>query len=353
MERIKNEVSFSGKLIKNNLKLSTNNYGVQNISGNLVLRTSDDSEFIVNVFCDAIKSKRENNNIEYTGEENKAFAGLNKILTYLGLDDNPNSDIIISNSKTYKGENICGYYSCKDYINKNNELVSMYQINSSFMTSDIDNIDTNDLKCTLSLNGIIEKISQEQSADNELTGNYIIDFLVLNTKGGWGNSSTEATLDSCYPIKFLLPQKLVEGFESCGYYEGCYTNFVTKIVNIEKEEKITTHMALGDDIVKVFKSVKKYNEIIGATPPIDISEIGIDQDMISALKNKRECYLEELKEKGYQGNKNNSNNGINTKTQSTGFNQINNTTQSIPKPTGFGNFGQRVNNAQNPMNTFR
>lgn len=357
MQRLKNEVAFSGQLVKNNLKLSTNGQGVENISGNLVLRDSKNSEFIVNVFCDAIKSTRNGSNIQYTGEKNRAFEGLKTILTYQGMDIVPDGNVIISNAKTYGGEDICGYYSCKDYINKDNELVSLYQINASFMTSDTSNIDVNDLKCVLSLNGIIESILPEQSHDGELTGNSIINFLVLNTKGGW--ATDDAVLDSCYPIKLLLPKRLVENFESCGYYEGCYTNFVAKIVNIEKEEKLVTSMALGDDIVKVLKTVEKYNEIIGATPPTDVSEIGITPDMIDALKNKREYHLEELKKNGYLGNKN-SNSGNNLKQnplyQSTSrFNPMNNneSTQEPSRPTGFGNFGGLGRNNQNMPNNFR
>ena len=56
MKELKNLVTITGKLVKNNIEEFTTNSGDEAIGGSLVLRTADDSEHEVNFF--AFKFKR-------------------------------------------------------------------------------------------------------------------------------------------------------------------------------------------------------------------------------------------------------------------------------------------------------
>lgn len=332
MERIKNEIKVSGVLVKNNLKLNTNNSGVRYINGDLVLRTSDGGEHIINVFCDEITSKMENGTRTYTGNENPAFKGLETVLAYQGLDQNPNGNLILTVNS--------GTYTINDYINKDNELKSIYKMSANYFSSNTNKVDTNNLTCEISLNGIIQEIKEEIQNDIA-TGNYIIDFLVINTKGGWKKGSTDAEVDSCFPVEFLLPKKLVEGFQQCGYYIGCYTNLIANVINIQKSEEKTIKMAFGNDKIEKINTFKRYNEIVCGQAPQNPIEIGLDQDIIDALLSKRKARLDEIKKVGYLGNKNN-----NVAKSTNNLEQKTNPFANANKSQGFGK-----SNAFNPFLT--
>lgn len=332
MERIKNEVKISGVLVKNNLKLGTNKSGVQCINGDLILRTSDGGEHIINVYCDAITSKMENGTRTYTGNENPAFKGLQTVLGYQGLDVNPNGNLILTTNS--------GTYNINDYINKDNELKSIYKMSANYFTSSTNNIDVNKLTCEISLNGIIQEIREEIQND-VITGNYIVDFLVINTKGGWKKGSTDAEVDNCFPVELFLPKSLVDGFQQAGYYVGCYTNLVANVINIQKTEEKVTKMAFGNDKIEKINIFKRYNEINSGALPINPIDIGLDQDIIDVLISKRKTKLDEIKKAGYLGSKNNSVTGL--------TNNLAEKTNPFSKANSQSGSSQTINQATNPF----
>lgn len=275
----------------------------------------------------------ENGTRTYTGNENPAFKGLETVLGYQGLDINPNGNIILTVNS--------GTYAINDYINKDNELKSIYKMSANYFTSSTHGIDINNLSCEISLNGIIQEIKEEIQNDT-VTGNYIVSFLVINTKGGWKKGSTDAEVDSCYPVEFLLPQKLVEGFQQCGYYVGCYANLIAKVINIQKSEDKVLKMAFGEDKVEKINIFKRYNEIVCGQSPINPIDIGLDQDTIDALISKRKTKLSEIQKAGYLGNKNNTvaKSSNNLEQKANPFAKVQSQTQGFGNSQAFNPFGK-------------
>lgn len=66
MKELKNLVTVTGKLVKNNIEEFTTKKGEEAIGGSLVLRTADDSEHEINFF--AYKYKKDENK-NFTSEE--------------------------------------------------------------------------------------------------------------------------------------------------------------------------------------------------------------------------------------------------------------------------------------------
>ena len=66
MKELKNLVTVTGKLVKNNIEELTTKKGEEAIGGSLVLRTADDSEHEINFF--AYKYKKDENK-NFTSEE--------------------------------------------------------------------------------------------------------------------------------------------------------------------------------------------------------------------------------------------------------------------------------------------
>jgi hypothetical protein len=294
MERIENNVSFYAELIKNNLVRKTNTSGVETIYGNLICRASDGTEQPINVYCEEVRSRWVNGVKEYTNEENKVFKGLSTVATYQGKDVNPNETIILhSNSANLK---------CNDYVNNKGDLSNILQISANFITSNKALSKNEDLSFKFTVNGIIENMKKEFDKNDQPTGNLLIDFLVLTTKGGWGYNSV-AELNSCFPMELLVPQNLAEAFTKAGYYEGCYATLSGNMVNTKTETKEVEKMAFGEDNVKIVTSYKRANEVTSGKSPKALNEIGITKAQIDALKNKRDVALKQLLNEGYKGSK--------------------------------------------------
>lgn len=331
MERIENNVSFYAELIKNNLVRKTNASGVETIYGNLICRASDGTEQPINVYCEEVRSRWVNGVKEYTNEENKIFKGLSTVANYKGKDVNPNETVILhSNSANLK---------CNDYVNSNGELSNILQISANFITSNSTLTKNEDLGFTFTVNGIIERMKKEFDKNDQPTGNLLINFLVLTTKGGWGYNSV-AELNSCFPMELLVPQKLADAFTQAGYYEGCYATLSGNMVNTKTETKEVEKMAFGEDKVKIITSYKRANEVTSGKSPMALNEIGITKAQIDALKNKREIALQQLLNEGYKGSKNSTTSSA--KTSTTQVNPFgNNPTTEVVNP--FGNSEMAIN----------
>lgn len=295
MNRIENKLTFAGELIENNLKKNNNSFGVEYISGNLLLRATDGTEERINVYCDRLKSTGTKENKQYSNDENPAYKGLETILGYVGKKDNPNSTTIISSNS--------GNIKLNDYVNKNNEMASILQLSALYMTSNTDKIDINNLAFKFKVYGIIEKIKKEFDSNNNSTGNLILNLLVLTTKGGWKENES-AELNSCFPMELLIPKDIANAFDKVGYYEGSFASFSGELVNVKTETKEVEHMAFGDDEVKIVTNFKKYNKVSSGSRPMNLSELEINQTQINALKNARDLYLKQLQNEGYKGSSN-------------------------------------------------
>lgn len=191
---------------------------------------------------------------------------------------------------------IQGEFNTNDYVNQKDQLVEGLKIDAKFF-NDINTV--SEFKGIADIEGYIQSIVPEVKGEEQKeTGRLRV---TLITTDFFGN---------IIPIKnIIVPEDLREAFEE-GYEEGQTAKlFIDFMVN-KSEEKPVKSGGLGKQRVTQGKS---YVEMVltGADPAFDEDdeEMGISSEAIRIALAERKSALDELKEKGYQGNQGSKSNG--------------------------------------------
>lgn len=313
MQQMKAICSFSGQLKENNTKKGIDSKNMGYINGNIVIEDAQGGSHRVDVFEYIKKNSWDSktSSMTFTEEDNPYYKGLETLATYGDAKSNPNNPIYVSSSsfKDYSSANI----SANDYYRDGRMFSGIKISNKVFKTVEPSKVDG---LFHFNVSGIIEdkKLNEDSSI--------AIKFLVLTTKGGYNNS--EVTLNNCFPMDLIVEKGLAEQFESAGYDVGMFVNFSGVIVN----NTITTQENSYFGEAEVITKRVVQNQIKIGGRPMSIYDIGLTDNDIEMVKNKRELYLKKIEER--------ASNIMPT--------QINNSQQNMFSQTPNINFGNGFNN---------
>ena len=286
MKELKNLITVTGQLVKNDIKEFTTKKGEDAIGGSLVLRTADSSEHEINFF--AFKYKRDENK-NFTSEKSYFYE---KYLDAMNLKDiehcieGEQPDIISITD---------GMFTVNDFKGNDGNVVSTNRISARF----INKVESKDyeetvLEAKFEVEGVIESITDE--LDKEIpTGNLIIKMNAISQRADGFGKDANYEADSLIPIRMTVDKSMANDFKSAGYYDGCFTKLTGVIINSVEIQEITEKAAFGPDIVKKVKRSIRKNDVKSGIAPSTIFEHELTQDIIDTLQSKRKAKLAEVK----------------------------------------------------------
>lgn len=277
MEQTINDLRITGVLVKNDLKVRNQFQQDESISGDLILRTKDGSEFKVNYF--AYKYKKDQNTGAFTSEENGLYKGYETLMNEsVSLESNPENPDIITIGK--------GSFDVDDYISKQDgELKTINKIRATFANRvSQDKIETTPQVAQFQISGVITKMSDVMK-NNAPTGDKQVIVDVIGYKG------------KIIPIRLTLPQNLVQPFMQAGFFEGGCAKFNGNVINSTETTTEFEKQTFGEPVEKTITKTIRGNMITGGTP-LQMAGLKINDAEYQAAKSKRRLKLEEIKNKG-------------------------------------------------------
>lgn len=285
MKELKNLVTVTGKLVKNNIEEFTTKKGVEAIGGSLVLRTADNSEHEINFYANKYKK---NENKEFTSEESYFYKeyldAKNNLKDIEHCAEGESPDIVSITDGTYTDND----------FKINGRVVSSNKINARFINKiEPKDYETTVLEAKFEVEGIVEKIEDEIVKDTP-TGNLTV---IMNAIGqiadGFGKDA-KYEADHLIPIRMTVDKSMANDFRNAGYYDGCFTKFTGVLVNTVDVQEVVETAVFGTDIVKKVKTTIKKNEIKSGIAVSTIYEHELTQDVVDTLTSKRKAKLKEI-----------------------------------------------------------
>lgn len=288
MKELKNLVTVTGKLVKNNIEEFTTRKGEDAIGGSLVLRTSDNSEHEINFF--AYKYKKDENK-NFTSEESYFYKQYTDAMNLKDIEHCAEGEIpdIISITD--------GMFTANDFKGDNG-VVSTNKISARF----INRVEPKDYESTVleakfEVEGIIESIADEV-VKNVPTGNLTIVMNAIGQRADGFGKDANYEADFLIPIKMTVDKSMADAFRSAGYYDGCFTKLAGVVINSVDTQEVVEKAAFGTDIVKKVKTTIRKNDVKSGVAVSTIFEHELTQDIIDTLKSKRKAKLDEIKAGG-------------------------------------------------------
>lgn len=286
MKELKNLVTVTGKLVKNNIEEFTTKKGEEAIGGSLILRTADDSEHEVNFF--AYKYKKDENK-NFTSEESYFYKQYTDAMTLKDKEhctDGETPDIISITD---------GMFIANDFKGNDGNVVSTNKISARFINKvEPKDYESTVLEAKFEVEGIIESITDEV-VKNVPTGNLTINMNVIGQKAVGFGKDAKYEADSLIPVKMTVDKSMADAFRSAGYYDGCFTKLAGVIINSVEVQKVVEKAAFGTDIVKTLKTTIRKNEVKSGITASTIFEHELTEDIVNTLKAKRKAKLTEIK----------------------------------------------------------
>ena len=288
MKELKNLVTVTGKLVKNNIEEFTTKSGNEAIGGSLTLRTADNSEHEINFFTNKYKKDEQKN---FTSEESYFYKEyVNAMENLKDMEHCSEGEIpdIISITD--------GSFTANDFKDKKTgEVVSSNKISARF----INRVDPKDYESTIleakfEVEGIIESIADEV-IKNEPTGNLVIKMNAIGQRADGFGKDANYEADSIIPIKMTVDKAMAEAFRNAGYYDGCFTKLAGVVINSVDIQEVVEKAAFGTDIVRKVKTTIRKNDVKSGVTASTIFEHELSQEIIDALKAKRKAKLAEIK----------------------------------------------------------
>lgn len=286
MKEFKNNVTITGILVKNGIEEFTTKKGVEAIGGDLVIRTQDGSEHEVNVYANKYKKDANGNETNETSYFfDKYYEAKENLVSLETATEMQEAHVLrISDGK----------FVPNDFKGQDGQLVSNNKISCKF----INVVEKKDLDVTVQeakfeVEGIIESITDE-IIKNVPTGDLIVKFNAIETalvdaNGNltYDKNKGKVTATGIVPIKLKVDKSMVNAFRGAGYYDGCFTKFIGKLINSTEIVEIVEQQAFGEDVRRQVKNYVKKYEIKSGGTPTTIETVELTNDIVTMLINKR------------------------------------------------------------------
>lgn len=286
MKELKNVVTVTGQLVKNDIEEFQTKKGEDAIGGSLVLRTSDNSEHEVHFVA-----------FKYKKDENKNFTTEESYFYKQYIDAKENLKDIEHCSEGEHPDIISitdGTFTVNDFKGNDNKVVTTNRISARFINKiEPKDYDSTILEAKFEVEGIIESITDEIVKDVP-TGNLVVRMMAIRqTADGFGKDA-KYEADSLIPIKMLVDKDMANAFKSAGYYDGCYTKLVGSVINSVEIVENIEKAAFGNDVVTKVKNYVRKNDVKSGMAPSTIFEHELTQEIVDTLKTKRKATLAEI-----------------------------------------------------------
>lgn len=285
MKELKNLVTVTGKLVKNNIEEFKTKKGVDAIGGSLVLRTADNSEHEINFYANKYKK---NENKEFTTEESYFYKqymdAKNNLKDIEHCSDGELPDIVSITDGTFTDND----------FKISGKVISSNKINAKF----INKIEPKDYESTVleakfEVEGIVESITDEIVKDVP-TGNLVVTMNAIGQMADGFGKDAKYEADHLIPIRMTVDKSMATDFRNAGYYDGCFTKFTGVVINTVEIKEDIEKAAFGTDIVKKVKRNIRRNEIKSGVAVSTIYEHDLTEDVVDTLKSKRKAKLKEI-----------------------------------------------------------
>lgn len=285
MKELKNLVTVTGKLVKNNIEEFKTKKGVDAIGGSLVLRTADNSEHEINFYANKYKK---NENKEFTSEESYFYKqyldAKNNLKDIEHCAEGESPDIVSITDGTFTDND----------FKINGRVVSSNKINAKFINRiEPKDYETTVLEAKFEVEGIVEKITDEIVKDVP-TGNLVVTMNAIGQIADGFGKDAKYEADHLIPIRMTVDKAMANDFRSAGYYDGCFTKFTGVVINTVEITEEIEKAAFGTDIVKKVKRNIRRNEIKSGVAVSTIYEHDLTQDVVDTLTSKRKAKLKEI-----------------------------------------------------------
>ena len=286
MKKTINKVQITGELVKNTLKEFETKNGTEAISGEIILRTAVGSEHEISLYANKYKK---DSNKQFTNEINKLYASYsNAIQNYKDLEHCDEGEVPDVISVTD------GMFVDNDFKSKNGDVISKTESSARFIDLvSAKNRDSVPREAKFEVEGIVANIDNEIKNDKP-TGNLEIILNAIGQKAEGFGKDAKYEPDKLIPIKMIVPKELVEGFNTVGYYVGCYAKFTGLVINTVEMTTTTEKQAFGEPITKTIRTYIVRNEIVSGSEPSTIFEHELTQEMVDTLIAKRKQKLVEV-----------------------------------------------------------
>ena len=229
---------------------------------------------------------------EYNIKEDGSHKEVKNYPTILAWANNAKSLASLKDGETATEVTIQGAFATNDYVNREEKLIEAIKIDAAFF-NDLDG----EYKATADIEGYISAVVPEtRGEDNAETGRLKVTIL---TNDFFGN---------IIPVRnIIVPAELRDAFED-GYEVGKTAKLFVDFILHKGEEKPKKTGGIG---VQRTTDGASYVEMIltGADPALEEDdEKAYSREAVKIGLNERKVKLDEIKEKGYQGGNNTSNN---------------------------------------------
>lgn len=274
-----NRIEIAGKLVEKVLEVKAfegknGNPDYNAMTGSLKLRTSNGSEFKVEVFAKEGTGIFEG--LETCQREYKSVAEL----IQQGATQEQAiamADVISTSPKFNTG---------KPYKNGQGEAVTSTKISGSFFNRVApDKIEATPLVAKFNVTGTISEI-KDVLKDNAPTGDkwVMVDVVEKYTK----KDKPENPVYTLHSVRCFLGKEKVGMFMGAGFNVGRACNLAGEMVNIETKVEKVIARDFGDPEVKVFTTTERKNVITGGSTAKTQDDICYTEAVLSDLRAKRE-----------------------------------------------------------------
>ena len=285
MKKTINNVKITGELVKNTLKEFTTKNGVEAISGEVILRTDDGSEHEISLYANKYKK---DSNKQFTDEVNQLYTKYLNVIDFKDLEhceDGESPDVVSVTD---------GMFIDNDFKSKSGDVISKTEISARFVDLvSAKNRESAPKEARFEVEGIIASIETEMKND-EPTGNLEIVLNAIGQKAEGFGKDAKYEADKLIPIKMIVPKSIVDGFNTVGYYVGCYAKFTGLVINTVEMTTTTEKQAFGKPITKTIKTYIVRNEIVSGGEPSTIFDHELTQEIVDTLIAKRKQKLVEV-----------------------------------------------------------
>lgn len=272
IKKFDNNVVLAGKLAElDEVREADDKNGKHYISVKGAIQCGESTTLIRNFECFIYEKTKKN-------EDSKAYTNMKSWLK--------NAVPMTKNAESPTMVEMVGNMKDGAYVNASEELKETVKYSMSLVNP------FTEYRCDITLEGYVKNVSPEMRDDKE-TGRLKVELVSMDF--------SKNVMD----IKnIIVPKEVVDGFSACGYEDGVLGKLYLSYV--PHEDKAPTKGGFG----KKMTAGKSYSEltVVGAEDAVEIADEGgsdtvLDRDGVKNMLSVRKEYINELKEKGYQGSK--------------------------------------------------
>ena len=280
MKKLNNRINITGIVVDCTFEVKDNRNGDSCITGDLILRTDDNSEHTISYYSNEFKKGSNEVNSFFTDYERFK----DNVITLKNCEEDEEPTVVRISD---------GEFNINDYKNKETgELVNFVKINGRWLNERNILKTSKKNEATFNVTGIIDSITDEIK-NNEVTGDLLITLSVFKQMQN-KDDKTDFEVVELFPMEFKVKQNIADEFKKY-FNESDLVSLQGNVVNRIDTKNITVSHTFGGDETKVINvPIREYEIKTGDIENIYDIE-GLTPEVIEQLREKRKVKLREIK----------------------------------------------------------